>query len=102
MTDAEVALWRLLRQAFPEARFRRQVPIRQYIVDFASHRANLVIEADGGQHNEDADAQRTATMEADGYSVLRFWNNEILRNPEGVAHHIAQHLRRAHPHPPTR
>ncbi len=101
-TDAEQALWRLLRTAFPQARFRRQVPIRQYIVDFASHRAKLVIEADGGQHSEEADAHRTAVIEADGYSVLRFWNNDILANPEGVATRIAQHLPRAHPHPPTR
>jgi len=47
-TDAEQALWRLLREAFPDTRFRGQVPIRQYTVDFASHRAKLVIEADGG------------------------------------------------------
>lgn len=76
-TDAERALWRLLREAFPEARFRRQVPIRQYIADFASHRAKLVIEADGGQHDEDSDAMRTSVLEADGYRVLRFWNNDI-------------------------
>jgi very-short-patch-repair endonuclease len=101
-TDAERALWRLLREAFPEARFRRQVPIRNYIVDFASHRAKLVIEADGGQHNEEADADRTSVLKADGYRILRFWNNDILDNPEGVARHIAQYLRHAHPHPPTR
>jgi very-short-patch-repair endonuclease len=101
-TDAEQALWRLLREAFPEARFRRQVPIRQYIADFASHRGKLVIEADGGQHDEAVDAPRTAVIEADGYRVLRFWNHDILTNPDGVARTIAMHLRHAHPHPPTR
>ena len=101
-TDAELALWRLLREAFPEARFRRQVPIRHYIADFASHRARLVIEADGGQHRDEVDGLRTSVLEADGYRVLRFWNHDILTNPEGVARHIAQHLGHAHPHPPTR
>ena len=91
-TDAERALWRLLREAFPQARFRRQVPIRNYIVDFASHRAKLVIEADGGQHSEAADAHRTAIIEANGYRVLRFWNNDILDNPDGVARQIADAL----------
>ncbi|MBB4837790.1 very-short-patch-repair endonuclease [Sphingomonas kyeonggiensis] len=91
-TDAERALWRLLREAFPDERFRRQVPIRQYTVDFASHRAKLVIEADGGQHTEEVDAHRTAAIEGDGYQVLRFWNNDILANPEGVARQIGAAL----------
>ena len=95
-------MWRLLRETFPDARFRRQVPIQQFIVDFASHRARLVTEVDGGQHNVEADAPRTAVIEADGYRVLRFWNNDVLSNPEGVAQSIAQHLGQAHPHPPTR
>ena len=101
-TDAEERLWRLLRESFPEERFRRQVPIRQFIVDFASHRARLVIEADGGQHEESVDAPRTAIIEADGYRVLRFWNNDILGNPEGVLRVIADVLVERHPHPPTR
>ena len=60
------------------------MPIRNFIVDFASHRARLVIEADGGQHSAESDAARTAIIEADGYRVMRFWNNVILENPEGV------------------
>jgi very-short-patch-repair endonuclease len=101
-TEAKKALWRLLREAFPEQGFRRQVPIRQYFADFASHRAKLVIEADGGHHDVASDARRTAVIEEDGYRVLRFWNNDILGNPDGVARTIEQNLRRDHPHPPTR
>ena len=85
MTDAERAMWRLLREVVPGARWRSQVPIRHVIVDFASHRARLVIEVDGGQHSEEADAARTAIIEAEGYRVLRFWNNDVLGNPEGCA-----------------
>ena len=98
-TEAEKKLWRLLREKFPEARFRRQVPIRQYICDFASHRYWLVIEADGGQHGGEDDRRRDAVIKADGYHVLRFWNNEILGNPEGVAERIAQYLAEGSPHP---
>ena len=92
-TQAETALWRLLRTHFPQARFRRQVPIGHAIADFASHRARLVIELDGGQHTEAADAPRTAMLATHGYRVLRFWNNEALQNPEGVATRIAEALR---------
>ena len=101
-TVAEQALWALIRAAFPEARFRRQVPLRSYIADFASHREKLVVEADGGQHRAEQDADRTAAIEAEGYHVLRFWNHDILVNPDGVAQTIAQFLTQPHPHPPTR
>ena len=92
MTDAERAMWRLLREVVPEAGWRRVVAIRHFIVDFASHRAKLVIEVDGGQHSEEADAQRTAIIEAEGYRVLRFPNNEVLGNAEGCAHILATAL----------
>lgn len=82
-TDSERKIWLLLRAHFPTARFRRQVPIRHYIVDFVSHRARLVIEIDGGQHSPEVDAHRTAAIEAEGYRIVRFWNNEVLENPEG-------------------
>jgi very-short-patch-repair endonuclease len=91
-TDAEKRMWRLLRYNFLEARFRRQAPIRHYIVDFASHRARLVIEVDGGQHDEFADAQRTQTIIAEGYRLIRFWNHDVLTNPDGVAAVIADAL----------
>ena len=92
-------MWRLLRASFPEARFRRQVPIRNFITDFASHRAKIVIEVDGGQHDEAKDAPRTASIEAEGYRVLRFWNHHVLGNPEGVWATIHEALRGVHPHP---
>ena len=98
-TDAELAIWRLLRENFPEARFRRQVPIRSYYADFASHRAKLVIEVDGGQHTDAKDAKRTAQIEAEGYRVLRFWNNDVLGNPDGVWTKIDEALHDRHPHP---
>jgi len=99
MTDAERKIWTLLRTAFPDWRFRRQVPIRQYIADFASHRARLVIEVDGGQHNEETDAPRTATIENDGYRVVRFWNNDVLANVDGVATLLTKALGETSPPP---
>ena len=92
-------MWHLLREAFPDFHFRKQVPIRHYIADFASHSAKLIIEVDGGQHSEEADATRTATIEAEGYRVIRFWNNEVLGNREGVWFTIDAALQQPHPHP---
>jgi very-short-patch-repair endonuclease len=99
MTDAERALWRMLREHFPDAYFRRQVPIRHFIADFASHRAKLIIEVDGGQHATEADAPRSAIMEEEGYRVVRFWNDEMLGNPDGVWSVIDRALHDRHPHP---
>ena len=98
-TDAERRMLWLLREHFATARFRFQVPIRQYIVDFASHRLRLEIEIDGGQHSREADAARTAIIEAEGYRVIRFWNNEVLQNDEGCVIRLAQLIPRDHPHP---
>ena len=92
-------MWRLLRESFPEARFRRQVPLRHFIADFASHRERLVIEVDGGQHEAMVDAGRTSLIVAEGYRVIRFWNNEVLGNPEGVWAAIDRALHGGHPHP---
>jgi very-short-patch-repair endonuclease len=85
-TDAERKLWRHLhRLSLKGLHFRRQVRLGRYIVDFASHKARVVIEVDGGQHAENAaDAFRTKFIEAQGYRVLRFWNNDVLSNIEGV------------------
>ena len=99
MTNAELVLWRMLREGFPEAHFRRQVPLRHFIADFASHKARLVIEVDGGQHSEAVDAKRTRLIEAEGYRLIRFWNNEVLGNPDGVWSVIDRVLREPHPHP---
>ena len=92
MTDAERAMWRLLKECVPEGRWRKQVPLRHCYVDFASRQKKLVIEVDGGQHSEERDAARTAIIEAEGYRVLRFWNNEVLRNREGCARMLADWL----------
>jgi very-short-patch-repair endonuclease len=92
-------IWRLLGEAFVDARFRRQVPILNYIVDFASHRARLVVEVDGGQHCAERDAKRTKRIEAEGYRVIRFWNNDVRENLEGVWSSIASALQGHHPHP---
>ena len=99
MTDAERAVWRLRRESFPEQHFRRQVPIRNFIADFATHRAKLVIEIDGGQHEAATDVGRTRVIEAEGYRVLRFWNHEVFGNPAGVWTVIDAALRDGHPTP---
>src|ERR1041385_991674 len=85
-TEAERRLWSALRdRRLRGCRFRRQHPVGDYIVDFASTRHRLIVEADGGQHADNIeDQQRTAWLESEGWRVLRFWNNDILANTEGV------------------
>ena len=84
-TDAERLLWRRLRdRQLGGFKFRRQATLGPYVADFLCVEARLVVEADGGQHTAEADAKRSAFLEAKGLRVLRFWNNEILENPEGV------------------
>ena len=73
-------------------KFRRQVPIGKYIADFVCPARKLIIEVDGGQHTPEVDASRTAFLESQGYRVLRFWNNEVLRNPNGAWRLIADAL----------
>jgi len=93
-SDAEKHLWRALRQAFPQAKFRRQVPHGPYFADFLSFNAKLVVEVDGGQHADatEYDATRTRYLEAQGYRVLRFWNNDVLTNTDGVLTVISESL----------
>jgi very-short-patch-repair endonuclease len=95
-TEAEKKLWWHLRHRLPisDTHFRRQVRLGRYIVDFASHGAKLVIEIDGGQHAEQAlaDAERTRFLETQGYRVVRFWNNEVLTNIDGVLEVIQRAL----------
>jgi len=86
-TNAERKPWYLRhRLALPTSHFRRQVHLGRYIVDFASHGLKIVIELDGGQHatQHKQDAMRTKFLESEGYRVLRFWNNEVLGNIDGV------------------
>jgi len=94
MTDAERRLWSALRdRRLQRFKFRRQHPLGPYIVDFACIEHGLVIEADGGQHMDSAeDVKRTAWVESRGWRVLRFWNNDILGNTEGVQLAILQAL----------
>jgi very-short-patch-repair endonuclease len=99
MTKAERAVWRMLKGNFDDWHFRKQVPLRHFIADFASHRAKLVIEVDGGQHEAKKDAPRIHVIQDEGYRVLRFWNNEVLGNPDGVWAMIDAALRDGHPTP---
>jgi very-short-patch-repair endonuclease len=95
-TDAERKLWKHLRlKQLDGHRFRRQVPIGPYYVDFLCLERRLIIEVDGGQHAERKaeDAQRTAWLEGQGFRVIRCWNNEVLQNIEGVAEAILAALR---------
>jgi very-short-patch-repair endonuclease len=95
MTEAEKRLWYLMRRHNLEGKlFRRQVPIDDYIVDFACLSAHLVIEIDGGQHSWQVaqDESRTRCLEKLGFRVIRFWNNDVLGNTEGVLEMIVQAL----------
>ena len=84
-TTAEQRLWLLLRSSRLDGqKFRRQVPMGAFIADFVCHECRLIVEADGGQHGSDADALRDEWFRAAGYRVLRFWNNDVLQNPNGV------------------
>ncbi|WP_431859001.1 endonuclease domain-containing protein [Azospirillum sp.] len=89
-TDAERRLWSILRRRqLGGWYFRRQHPIPPYIADFACVEAMVVVEADGGQHaDSERDLRRDRYMERHGWTVLRFWNPEILVNPQGVAETI--------------
>ena len=94
-TDAERKLWLILRsRQFENSKFRRQEPIGKYIVDFVSLERELVIELDGGQHNlqseMEKDEVRTKWLEKKGFRVIRFWNNDVLQNIDGVAFKILE------------
>ena len=101
MTDAERLLWHHLRaRRLSGFRFRRQLVIEPYIVDFVYLDVKLVVEADGGQHEEqqDRDSERTAYLETLGYRVLRFWNHEMLNGTQAVLERIHHELIES-PHP---
>ena len=93
MTDAELKLWNELRaHKLMDLAFRRQVPIAGYIVDFACSDKKIIVGVDGSQHGETEtalnDAERTRRLEHDGWTVVRFWNDDVLRDIEGVCQHI--------------
>ena len=108
-TDAERKLWQKIRRRQVEGfRFRRQVPLGPYIVDFACLAARLVVELDGSQHTQDeniaSDEWRTAWLNSHGFRVIRFWNLDVLQNVDGVWESIAAALAETgttpHPNPP--
>jgi very-short-patch-repair endonuclease len=95
MTDAERVLWRELRaHRFAGLKFKRQEPLGLYVVDFVCYEAKLIIELDGGQHanQQESDAERTRWLESCGFRVVRFWNNDVLTNIEGVMQEIEKEL----------
>jgi very-short-patch-repair endonuclease len=104
-TDAERTIWRLLSRYRP--RFTRQLPIGPYIADLACRQARLVVALDGGHHADSTrDPIRTQFLEAEGWTVIRFWNSEVVENPDGVAEAIlakaAECLGGTHPHEQVR
>jgi very-short-patch-repair endonuclease len=101
-TEAEKALWRNLRnRQLCGFKFRRQQLLGPYIVDFACLEARLVIEVDGGQHavDKEKDVERDTWLRGQGFQVLRFWNNEVLGNTDGVLETIRQRLTTPSPNP---
>lgn len=107
-TEAERRLWQHLRlRQFEGYKFRRQQPLGPYIVDFVCLEKKIVIEVDGGQHSTQVqyDNERTVWLAAQGFRVLRFWNNEVLGEIEMVKEVIWKTLTQPHPHlnpPPSR
>ena len=101
MTDAERKLWYLLRnRRFADAKFRRQVPVGPYVADFLSFEKRVVVEVDGGQHaGKTSDAARDKWFRSQGFTVVRFWNNDVLTNLEGVFTQLAAIVERDTPHP---
>jgi very-short-patch-repair endonuclease len=93
-TDAERKLWLLLRdRRLDGVKFRRQAPFGPYILDFVCFERRLVIKVDSGQHlDSETDSLRDARLRAEGFHVLRYWNRDVLRNPEGVLTDLLKQL----------
>jgi adenine-specific DNA-methyltransferase len=99
-TDAERKLWSVLRgRQLNGFKFRKQVEIDAYVVDFLCPEKRLIIEVDGGQHTPERDARRTAFLESQGFTLIRFWNNDVLQNLDGVWTRIEEALDSTPPHP---
>ncbi|MEQ1517933.1 MAG: DUF559 domain-containing protein, partial [Usitatibacteraceae bacterium] len=93
-TDAEATLWRHLRaHRLADHKFKRQQPLGDYIVDFVCFEGRVIVEVDGGHHNDSvSDKLRDAWLRSRGFIVLRFWNNEVLQNLDGVLARILESL----------
>ncbi|PTQ67715.1 endonuclease domain-containing protein [Pseudomonas sp. GV071] len=104
-TEAERGMWYRLRdRRFMGLKFRRQVPLGRYIVDFLCSEMKLIVELDGGQHMEQAayDQCRTQWLEGQGYRVLRFWNDQVLLEMEAVLESMQTWLeQQERPSPPA-
>ncbi len=89
-TDAEAAMWRLLRdRRLALFKFRRQVPFRNFILDFICFEKRLIIEIDGSQHaSSERDTARDAVLIAEGFRIARYWNNDVLQQPSAVLEDI--------------
>ncbi|PXV54697.1 Very-short-patch-repair endonuclease [Dyella jiangningensis] len=101
-TDAEQLLWHRLRDRRLQGwKFRRQHQIGHYIVDFVCPDAGLIVELDGGQHGDQViyDEHRTLELQATGYKLLRFWNNDVLKNTDSVLEAILEALASPDPSP---
>jgi very-short-patch-repair endonuclease len=96
MTEAEKRLWFYLKNNQIGHKFRRQEPIGKYIVDFVCYDLKIIIELDGGQHTEEKDRIRSLFFTSQGFKLLRFWNNDVLDNTDGVMQEILAALP---PHP---
>ena len=98
MTPQERKLWHLLRdRRLDNVKFRKQMHLSRYVADFASVEVKLVVELDGGHHANQAerDAARTEMVEAFGYRVIRFWNNDVDQNLEGIVDALREEVRNA-------
>jgi adenine-specific DNA-methyltransferase len=104
-TDAEQRIWLSVRdRRLGGFKFRRQATVGPFVVDFLCAERGLIVEIDGGQHDQAVDASRTAFMEARGYRVVRYWNNDVMQNLEGVLETLlaivsASPAARPSPHP---
>jgi len=101
-TNVEKILWQKLKGRQLEGyKFRRQQPVGPYIVDFVNFEKRIVIELDGGQHaiRKDSDKKRDAWLKAEGFEVLRFWNNDLFENLEGILEVIRKTLLSPSPGP---
>ena len=92
-TDAEATMWRVLRdRRLAQFKFRRQVPFRNFILDFVCFEERIIIEIDGGQHTFERDGAREAVLTTEGFRIARYWNNDLLQRPLVVLEDVLARL----------